>query len=421
MQSSDSQRTSGEWTKSWPVVFTSTIGLAVSTIHIYSLGLFIEPLEREFGWGRTEITAGLMIVSIVSVVLAPIIGILIDKFGARRIGLPGVVFYCIAIALLATIGPFVWMWLLCWGLVALGSVCIKSTVWTAAVASHFTSGRGLALALALCGTGVGQALLPFITNQLLAQYGWRGAYLTLAGLGAVISLPLMIFFFFDAHEESRRKRGALARDARRQVGGVTVKEGLTSSGFFRLAAAALFASAAIVAMVVHFVPMLTTAGLSRASAAAIAGVVGIASITGRISCGYMLDRFNGRIVGAVSFVLPSLACLFFLNFDGSSGQALAIAVVVGLSLGAEIDVVAYLATRYFGMQNFATLFGTIAGLLSLGAGLGPLLVGMMFDRYGNYTMSYVLFIPLFLTTAALIASLGPYPTFVAPDAPKPVA
>lgn len=412
MQSGDPRQAAVEWRQSWPVVATSALGLSVSVIYIYSMGLFIEPLEREFGWGRTQITAGLTVVSVMSVVLAPFVGMLIDRFGARSVGLPGVIVYCSAIAALSLVGDQIWMWWAAWAVVALGSVCIKPTVWTAAVASYFTAGRGLALAVALCGTGIGQALLPYLTNEFVAALGWRGAYVALAAGGAALVLPLMFFFFFDAREDVRRKGGP-AMD-RSLMPGRGLREGFVSLQFLFLALAALLATAGITALLVHFVPMLTAGGMERTSAAAIAGVIGLASMTGRIACGYLLDRFDGRVVGAISFALPCAACLLFLQFDGSAAQAMALAAIIGLSVGAEIDVIAYLATRHFGLRNFGTLFGAIAGLISLGAGLGPLFAGAVFDANQAYAPAHLALIPVFLLTAVLIAAIGRYPVFAQP-------
>lgn len=116
--------------------------------------------------------------------------------------------------------------------------------------------------------------------------------------------------------------------------------------------------------------------------------------------------------------MPFLACLLLLGFDGGISSAIIIGAIIGFSLGAETDVIAYLAARYFGLRNYGVLFGTLAGLLSLGAGLGPLIAGWLFDRSGRYE-------PLLWDPDAglclqcgLVGTLGPYPNF-APVQPEP--
>ena len=112
----------------WLVVATSTIGLAVSVMYVYSMGLFIAPLEAEFGWPRGQISAGLTVVSVITVVLAPIIGMAIDRYGSRVIALSGMVLYCLAFGLLATTSASIWHWWALWGLIGLGVVLIKPTI-----------------------------------------------------------------------------------------------------------------------------------------------------------------------------------------------------------------------------------------------------------------------------------------------------
>ncbi|MGD9541037.1 MAG: MFS transporter [Parvularculaceae bacterium] len=384
----------------------------VGAIYIYSLGLFIQPIEQEYGWSRTEISFGLTLLSIICVLLAPFMGMIIDKLGARSLALPGMVVYCLAIASLSLVGKEVWMWWVGWFFVALGSVAIKPTVWAAAVSSYFSAGRGFAMAVALCGTGIGQALLPPLTNALVAELGWRAAYVVL-GLGsAVIILPLLFFFFYDARESNRRK--GVANVGRQTMPGLDLREGFASFRFIFLAATALITTTGIVGIVVHFVPILSAGGLDRTTAAAAAGVIGLASMTGRLATGFLLDRIDGRIIGGISYSTPIITCLLMLQFDGTFEQALVLAVITGLSLGAEIDVLAYLASRYFGLRNYGTLYGTIVGLTTLGGGVGPLIAGFIYDTTGGYSLALMLFIPAFLAAALMIVSLGRYPVFAAP-------
>ena len=136
----------------WLLVLASTFALVASVAHVYSVGVFIGPLEAEFGWSRGEISAGLGVISVISVVLAPFVGLAIDRCGSRRIGLPGLVIYLTGVALLSTATPSLLHWWALWALIAIGTVLIKPTVWVAAIASRFDRRRGLAMALAICGT-----------------------------------------------------------------------------------------------------------------------------------------------------------------------------------------------------------------------------------------------------------------------------
>ena len=400
------KESTGKSPQDWLVVFTSTLALAVSVTHVYSTGLFIVPIETEFGWSRAQITAGLAVVSVISVVLAPFVGMVVDRIGSRRIALPGMILYCTALALLSTTTQSIWHWWAMWGLLAFGSVLIKPTVWMAAIARRFVERRGLAFALALCGTGIGTATMPMLTDQLVQSGGWRFAYVVLGTGCAAIALPMILLFFKD-----QPKPVETAGASSKPLPGLTIKEGLLSRQFISMALASLLVTIAIIGLTVHFVPIMISHGLVSQSAAAAATTIGITSIIGRIGTGMLLDRFNGCLVGAIGFGFPIIACIALLNFSGGIFVAIAVGAVIGFSLGAEIDVVAYLAARYFGLRNYGMLFGSIAGLLSLGAGIGPTFAGMMFDKFGSYDQLVWSLIPIFVVSALLIGSLGPYPDF----------
>ena len=102
------------------------------------------------------------VISGISVILAPLVGLAIDRFGSRRVGLPGLIVYLVGVALLSTATPSIWHWWSLWALIAVGTVLIKPTVWVAAIASRFDANSGIALAIALCGTSIGAAILPFL-------------------------------------------------------------------------------------------------------------------------------------------------------------------------------------------------------------------------------------------------------------------
>lgn len=402
-----------EWRAGWPLPIVSAIGYAAGIAYLYSLGLFIEPLEQEFGWSRVAITSGLTIVSAVVVVFAPFSGVFIDRWGARRVAVPGLVLYCLALAGLSFAGPEIWSWWGLWVFVAFGALCTQAAVWTSAVASRFDRSRGLAMAITLCGAGIGSALVPILANQYIDQFGWRGAYVAL-GATAALALPLVVLFFHDAVDKSRRSGGSATRD-RDALPGISVRTAMLSTRFLRLAFISLAVVTAMTSMLVHFVPMMTAKGLSKDAAAAAAGLIGIGSITGRLAGGFFLDRVSGALVGAVAFSLPIIVAISLLGYEGDGTAAFALAFLLGLSLGGEVDVIAYLTTRYFGLKNFGTLFATIIALQTLALGIGPLIAGYVYDRFGEYDPLLIGIVPVFVLSAGLIATLGPYPTHSVED------
>ncbi len=403
-----------EWARNWPVVLASAAGVALSTIHIYSLGVLIAPLEAEFGWSRAQISGGMSIGSVLALLCSPFVGLLVDRLGPRRIALYGAAFFCMTVAMISLAGPSIWSWFALWTLLAVAINGITPTTWTAAVSGLFVRSRGLALSVTLCGTGLGASLTPLVTSYLNTHYGWRIAYLGLAGFWAMMVLPLLFFLFTSVKDQHRTRISTRQPTATAILTGLTAREGLRSPRFFKLAIAAATIALVAVSFTVNLVPILASIGLARSSAVEIASIVGIASIIGRLSGGFFLDRINGNIVAAVSVLLPIISSLLLLSMPGMVGAAMVAAAVLGLSLGAELDAVAYLATRHLGLRSFGVLFGTIAGLLSLASGFGPMLVSYAFDVTRSYELALWAYIPLCILSAVLFLSLGKYPDYANP-------
>jgi MFS family permease len=402
-----SSGTAPEWRRGWSVVLASALGMSLTTIHIYGVGLFFQPLEQEFGWSRGEVSGAMLLPSLIALCLAPFGGRLVDRWGPRKIALPAIVAYCASVAGLSLTSQWIGSWWLLWIFMGISLTFLLPTVWSAAVSSWFTRGRGLALAVTLCGTGFGAAVVPALSNLMIDRFGWRGAFLGLAITGLIVVLPTAWLLFYNAGDKRTTKEASPVQAA--SLTGFTVRDGVRSRYFYRLAIAGFGSTFAIVGLVVHLVPMLTNLGISRGSAAAIASLVGIPSIVGRLSIGFLIDRFHGPIIGAISIGLPTISVIILLAFPGSALAAIVAIVILGLSIGGEYDAVIYLSTRYFGLLHFGALFGMVAALISLGLGTGPMIAGMVYDWTGSYHAFLILVIPLTVIPAWMLATLGPYP------------
>ncbi|MFD1958923.1 MFS transporter [Novosphingobium panipatense] len=173
---------SQEWKRGWPVVLAAVAGFSFFSVVISATGLFIEPLERDFGWDRATLSMGPAIATAVTALLSPFYGALIDRFGSRRLGIPGVVTTMAATCMFAFANGSTTQWIVMWIVFGLILTSIKSTIWTTAVAGTFSKGRGLALGLAVTGPAIAQTLVPPLGNMLIESFGWRAAYVWF-GLG----------------------------------------------------------------------------------------------------------------------------------------------------------------------------------------------------------------------------------------------
>ena len=396
-----------EWREHWPVVVAAMAGVIASNVHIYSTGVAIAPLQKEFGWSRAEITSGFLIISLVQCPLSFIMGILIDSFGPRLMALSGVTLYCASIACLSLAQQAIWTWWLLWGLVAFGFSIIGPTVWIAAISRRFFASRGLAIAVMLGATGIVSLVCPLLMLILVKNFGWRIAYIILGGLAGGIALPPLYLFFSSANNE-RPSTDEVAVNLPGDDGPSFLVH-LKSTFFWKLASAGPIMSAVFTALIVNFVPILTANGMRAATAAAISGVVGAAIFIGRLSGGALNDRFNPRYVGGAIVLFPAVSCLILIVSDGYVPGVVLAVLIFGLSAGAELDTLAYLASCYFDPRNFGALFGIIIGFCSVGAGLGPVLANWTYDHTGSYGSVLWTIIPLCLLSSYAFLTLGNYP------------
>lgn len=408
----------GEWRNHWTVVLASIFGIGLVTVYHYSTGVMIGPLEKEFGWSRADISLGITIVAVVGCIVAPFMGMAIDRFGARRIAIFGVIALCSSIALLSQAGPSIWTWWGLWCLMAVTHPFIKPTVWVAAVTSLFTKGRGFALAVALCGTSVGTGLTPFVTNYLIESYGWRGAYMGLGAIWLMITLPLVLFGFYSVADVERqaRQRTPEKKAVPINLPGLEKREAMASIKFFKIATATALISAVSTALGVNLVPILVEAEMPKATAALIAGVGGVSGIAGKLIGGYLLDRFNASRVVGIATACPVITALLLIFMPGSVPAAIFAVGINALALGIEFDGVGYLASRHFGLKHFGFIYGTMVGLLALTSGIAPWLANYAFDISGNYDALLWSIVPIALVSGLMFGTLGRYPVFDKPEA-----
>lgn len=397
----------GEWRRGWPLVLAAAIGTLVSTTHVHAFGVLLALIEDSQGWSRTVAASGIPIISLVTFFAAPVVGMAVDRFGPRRIALGGLAVYFLGLALLPLVGTSPWGWWALWGFVSLGANCIAITVWTAGVVSRFDANRGAALAFTLCGAAVAASALPLISGAFAEAYGWRGAVLGVVGLEAAIALPVVFLFFYGAKDRPADTLAA-PRDPS-ALDQLSARHAILSWTFLKLATAAVTFAAGIVGSIFHFVPILEGAGIAKMTAAATASAIGICALAGRIVTGFMIDRLPAPLIGSVVFLIPVLSWAGIMTGQFGGAGPLLIAAGIGLAAGAELDLIAYLTTRYFGIRIFGLVFGAMSGLIILGSGLGPTLAAALYDRFHTYDQVGFVFIPLFVTGSVLLLTLGRYP------------
>jgi MFS family permease len=399
---------SSELARGWPIIVIAAVGIACgsSPLPFFTIGVFAKAWSAEFGWSRAEVSGFMTSFTYGGVIGAPLAGMLLDRWGVRRVALVSLA--CLAIGL-AAIG-FLTRGLYSFYALAFCSAIFASgtlpTTWSRAVLSRFQVRRGFALGLALAGTGISAALLPTYATWLLSRFDWRVAYLGLAALPGLVALPLCYLLLPPPRNVTRAAASLAAASPQT---GYSLRSVAAHYRFWVIAVSFVIVSIGVGGMALHLVPMLTDHGYSPSQAAAIASAQGLAVIAGRVLTGYLLDRVWAPGITAIVFICPAAACLAFAGNIGGPVVASTGAAIMGFAAGAEIDLLAYLVGRYFGMRHFGGVYGALYAIYIVGAGTGPLIFGWAYDVTGSYVFILQIAAGCFLGGAALILSLGAYP------------
>ncbi len=366
-----------EMGRHWKTVAGAMVGVAFGSTGIlfYTIGLFLKPLSDAFGWSRAEIATGGLCLQIGLIVMSPLIGLLTDKYGPRRVALISLAGLSLGLIGLASINANIWSLYAAWIVLALMASGTTPIVWTRAVNRCFNKQRGLALGLTLAGTGIAAIFAPRLMGLVITGHGWRAAYLTLAAATFFIALPLVAFFL-------KKDEDGPTLAAAAPVDGATLKEALATAWFWRSVFSFFLVAGGLAALIVHLTPMMLDSGMSVERAASIAGMLGVAIIVGRLTVGVLVDRFSGAYVGMIFLLMPAIACLLLVG-----GHPLPAVALIGLAAGAEVDLLAYLVSRRFGLRNYGQIYGWQIAAFLFGAGVSPIIMGAAHDHLGSYDLA----------------------------------
>lgn len=406
-----------EWRQGWTLVLASMMAYSMVAVPSITLGLFMEPVTREFGWSRAEFSFGLTVVALITTPLVPFAGALADRFGARRLALPGTALHALAFAAFGLLTPSLWHWLAAWAIYAVMQLSIRSMVWTGAISAAFVTSRGLALAVFMSGTAIATVLGPLATRWLVDDYGWRVAFVAIGLVWGGFGFVLVALFFHDFRHQTKRKTDVDAASAGREepppaLGGLTVRQAVRDWRIIRVGFAMTVVSLISSGFMLHFVPMLSGGGMDRMTATQIVALTGFSGIISQLGVGFLLDRVRGTWLAAACFGLPSLGYAALVPLLGGSTAVLTcLALLISLGTAATLNITIYLVTRYAGLPSFGAIFGIISSCMGMAGGIGPLLAGWIFDASGSYTAYLWLAAGSALVTSAALVRLGPFPVF----------
>jgi len=403
--------TAGEFALGWRIVLLGVAGVltSMSSALLYGFGTLVIPLQDAFGWSRGELQTSITFLFAGVAIGSQLLGGLYARFGLRRVALFSLVAQVIGYGLLTTLsGSIYWLYLAFFvmPLLAVGTIAIT---WTQLISLWFERNRGVALAIILSGSGLAAMLMPPLLAWAVQTGGWRAAFMLLAAMPLLLTLPMALAWLkFPA----QLVRNADVKAPERNLDAVPFAVAVRSGVFWGCNVALILSVSLIVGMVTTIVPYLQDKGVPGLTASQIFSSFGISIIVGRLLVGYLLDRFAPHLVAAASLAVPALGCLLFLLSGPSATAALVLATVcIGFSAGAEFDIAAFLMARYFGLRDYARIFGLHLGLVTVIAGLAPAVFGYLFTVFGNYNPVLFYCLACAVVAPLVMLTLGSSPLY----------
>ncbi|WP_448584961.1 MFS transporter [Thermaurantiacus sp.] len=394
-----------EFAAGWSVLLGCMVGVATgaSPIPYNTIGFFMPELAREHGWSFGGMSLGITIFGLIAALLAPLFGGWADRYGAKRVALLSLGLFGLSFAAFALIGASIWSYYAVWVLIGLVGIGSTPVTFSRLVNLWFFRNRGLALGIMLIGTSIAAVIIPPLVAWAISTQGWRMAHLIIAGLPLLVGLPLGLLLL--------REPGA--GEGPEVLGGpqtgVTLAEALRDRRFWLIFASIFLVALAYGGAHIHMPEIVKLHGFSPARAANVMQVLGLSILAGRIVTGFLIDRFWAPAVCLPILSMPALAAIYLAKPDPAFALVLGAAFLLGFAAGAESDLIAYLASRYFGLTHYGRIYGSLYMAFAIASAISPAIYGRVRDLSGGYGPMLVVAALLFVLGALLLLLLGRYP------------
>ena len=379
----------------WWLLAASVVAVAVAAgTSFWSFGLYVDPLESEFGWSRAEVSGGFSVAQLAAGFAAPLVGWWIDRYGPRRVILIGAILTAASYLLLATTSEL-WQWFVYQSINAVFRQMMFFIPFQALISRWFDRRRGLAVGM--LGTGFALGGLVFVPTMriVIDAVQWEGSFVVAGIVVVALFTPLSLLLIRDHPADvGAEVDGAATPPGKPRttpaLTGVTVREALRTPLFWVIAAALTAFFFGMVAWMVHGIPYFESAGYSTERAATLFSIAAGGGVVTRLGFGYLADRIP-RMEAAAMVVAGFVACAFAtLLITGGSVAGVAIFLVlwvVGASGGPMVEPL--LLTRSFGLVAFGSLLGIVqvVGSFHLAS---PIIAGAIFDATGSYEWALVM-------------------------------
>ncbi|MBC2653469.1 MFS transporter [Novosphingobium aerophilum] len=388
----------------WASIGTSCCAISVILINT---GIFMRPLQAQFAWNRSEVSAALSIAALVLAIANPIIGGLIDRLGTRLVVASSFGLYGVATLLAPTIitkfglpglyASFALITFFGAGSTITGFIGLLSGWFS----DDLLRSRGVALGCCSSGVVLGAAISGPLLITVNTHFGWEYGFYALALLPLGIGLPVSAMLIREAPLARTEAESGAALD------GMTLREASRTSTFWLLLAIVLLISTTLQGLAIHVAPFLSDIGVGPEMLALVVMVNFLVAIPARLFSGFLFDRYFAPHVAIVVFIIPLIGAGLMATYP-ILGVAILGSFLLAIGQGAESDLIGFLVSRYFGVRHAGRIFGAVYGVFSIGIAAGPYLVGRAYDAYSSYRLSFLLALVGLFVLCILLALLPRY-------------
>lgn len=385
----------------WWIVAASSIISAMGTgAYFYGFTTFFLPISRELGLARAATSTVFAIARLEGGIEGPVAGWLIDRFGARKLLVFGIVFFGIGYIAMYWMNSFLIFVILYAGVISIGFNTGFGHAVFALANKWFIRQRSKATGIVSAAYGVGGAAIVPLLTWLIIQYGWRLTAVFVGVVVMIIGLPLSLVIRNTPEDEGllpdgdgvETKQGEEPVEAVAEVS-FTVREALKTPPFWILASALILRLFVVGGIWVHLVPLLVWKGFEEQAAANAIGLLLIVSIPARFGFGWLGDIFPKRYLLVLCCFIETAALIIVLTAQ-NMWQVYLFVIVFGLGYGvAPLNMA--IVGEYFGRKNFATIRGTMGSVEAIGIISGPIFAGYIYDVTQSYQIAFITFIVIY--------------------------
>ena len=362
----------------FPVVFGACLTQFMIVGLLFAIGLFFDIFEEELGWSRTVLSGSTSLAFLVMGLLAYFGGRISDRYGPTVVLCTTGLLYGVGFALISIVGE-PWQLVALFGLFIGLGLATHDVVTLSTIARWFGPRRGMMTGVVKVGTATGQMVLPPLTALLITAIGWRYSALAL-GYGAAALLMIAAYWM-------EPPPGSRASVRPMEPRGPRFAEVRRGRAFWTLCATQLLFFPSIVTVPLHIAVHGMDLGMTRTTAAILLTVIGGSSIVGRMTVGTLVDRIGGRNAYVLGLV-PLVAGLLALLVVDTHGLLFAVVALYGFAHGGLFTVVSPTVAEFFGTRAHGAIFGSIVFFGTLGAAVGPVVAGRVFDVTGSYDYAF---------------------------------